>query len=168
MSADADEIGTERFWAERDFHEGLHGIGMKQGRRTSFFQHGGNPWDIRDGAGLVVDEHQGDENGILSQSGTHGIDGNCPGGIRLQTGNLITAFLQQVETAADGIVLRNRADDVVSLPFHQLRAGKQGPVVALRAAGSKNQLLWGTAHRPRNTLAGSVEKFLCLTSDSMG
>ena len=64
VRGDGDHVRAERFGAEWNLQKALHGVGMEQRQRGSAahgLDHVGNRHDR---ARLVVDHHDGDENGI--------------------------------------------------------------------------------------------------------
>ena len=168
VPADADQVGTEAFRREGDFQKGLHRVGVQQRRGTGLTQQGGNGGKVRDGAGLVVDKHQRDEDGVLAQRAAHRVRRHGAAAVGFQLCYLKAALLQQVQATADGIVLGFRADDVAAFPPAVLGPGKQRPVVALRAAGGKHQIMRLTAQRPCHGGTGAVQKLFGLAADGMG
>ena len=65
VPADADHVDAQRLRCEGDLHEGLDSVRVQQRLGAFRFQHGRDTGNVRDGAGLVVDEHERDENCIL-------------------------------------------------------------------------------------------------------
>ena len=168
VPADADHVDAQRLRCEGNLHEGLDGVRVQQRLGAFGFQHGRDAGNVRDGAGLVVDQHERDEDRILPQRLPDRINRNRPGGAGLQAGNFKAALLQQVETAADGIVLGHRADDMRSLALHALGAGEQGPVVALGAAGGEDQLCRAAAQRRCHRSTGTVEELFGFPAGGVG
>ena len=168
VPADADHVDAQRLRCEGDLHEGLDSVRVQQRLGAFRFQHGRDTGNVRDGAGLVVDEHERDENCILPQRLADRIHRNRPGEAGLQTGDLKTALFQQVETAADGVVLGHRADDMIPPALHAFGAGEQGPVVAFGTAGGENELCRGAAQRRCHRSTGAIEELFGFPAGGMG
>ena len=150
VAADADEVRAERLRREGDFHKGLHRVGVQQRARAALAQHPRDARDIRHAAGLVVDHHQRDERRVLAQRGLHIPDAYRTVLIRLQARDFPALRLQQVEALSHRVVLDERGNNMPARTLRRLGPAEQGPVVALGAAGGKDQLLRGAAQRVRH------------------
>jgi len=87
VRGDGDHVRAERFGAEWNLQKALHGVGMEQRQRGSAahgLDHVGNRHDC---ARLVVDHHDGNQNGVLPQSGFQRVHGDAPQTVRLQIGH---------------------------------------------------------------------------------
>ena len=110
---------------------------MEQRQRGSAahgLDHVGNRHDR---ARLVVDHHDGDENGIGPEGLFQFLDCNIAVVVRLQICDLEALCFQLLHGVQDGVVLHGGGDDVVPALAEPLSSGEDGPVVRLRAAGGE-------------------------------
>ena len=169
MTADGDQVSAQRFGPEGDFFEGLNGVRMEERGGTGGLQGVGDGTDIRDGAGFIIDQHEGDQNGIRTQRFPHLGGKNPPGGIRPQAGHFETPVFQNLQRAADGIMLDGGTDDMTAGAFHEFGAGQKGPVIAFGSAGGKDHLIrGGGAQGFRHVGTAGVQELSGLTALGMG
>src|SRR5699024_6215530 len=140
VSGDGDEVRAEALRREGQLHEALDGVAVEERLGARLFERAGDPGDVRDGAGLVVDEHERDELRLRPERVQDGGNGDGPGLVRGEPRDLPAAALELVEGAADGVVLGLGAYDVAALGGGGARPGEDGPVVRLGAAGGENDL----------------------------
>ena len=162
VAADAYQIGAEAFRREVKLHEGLHRVRMQKRRGAFLFQNTGNGGNIRHSTGFVVDQHKRNEYSIRAKSRAYVLGRDRAGVIGLEVCHLITAPFKLLGGFAHCVMLDQGSDDVLSLAAHGLRAGEQGPVVALRAAGGKRQLRRVAAQRPGDKLPRAIEQLFRL------
>ena len=168
VAADADHVGPQGPGRKGDLQKSLHRVGVQQGLGAGALQlpsHGG---DVRHGAGLVVDQHQGDEDGVRPQSLPHRLHRDGPGGIRLQPGHFKAPALQLVQGFAHRVMLHQGADHVPALALHGFRPLEDGPVVALRAAGGEDQLLALAAQGRGHLPTALIQQLFCLPAHRVG
>ena len=137
VRGDGDHVRAERFGAEWNLQKALHGVGMEQrqrGRAAHGLDHVGNRHDR---ARLVVDHHDGDENGIGPEGLFQFLDCNIAVVVRLQICDLEALRFQLLHGVQDSVVLHGGRDDVAAALAETLGGGKNGPVVGLRAAGGE-------------------------------
>ena len=141
MGRDRYHIGAQAFCREGYFHIPLHGVCVKQGGRTGCLQCSGDGRDVCDSASLVVYKHEADKDRVRAKCGDNiaFVDGAVlPGG---EPCDLIALGLQKVQRLAHGVMLRGGAYHMAPLVAHSMTAGADGPVVTLRTAGGKIDLL---------------------------
>ena len=90
--------------------------------------------DRHDRARLVVDHHDGDENGVGAEGFFQLVDRDTAVVVGLQIRDLEALCLQLLHGVQDGVVLHGGRDDVAAALAEPLSCGKNGPVVGLRAA----------------------------------
>lgn len=147
VSADGNEVRAQRIRAERELQKRLYRVGVQQRLGAVLAQ---EPRDLRDGkdaAGLVVHEHHGDERRILAQRVRDLLRGDIPLTVGREIGDGIALLLQLTARLKHGAVLHGGGDDVLSDAAVLVGGKADGPVVALRAAGGKIQLVRLAAER---------------------
>ncbi len=143
----AHHVHAQRLGIAGHLHEALHRVGMQQGAAMALLQ---KPGDLRHGehaAGLVVHQHDADHRRVLPQRLTHLSGGDMAGLIGLEIRHLTALLLQRAAGLQHGAVLHGGGDDMFTRMAILPQGGLNGPVVALRAAGGKVQLLGLAAHR---------------------
>ena len=168
VAADTDHVRAQGFGGKGDLHKALHRVCMYQHSGTGFFYGPGNRRNIRHRAGFVVDQHQRNEYSIITEGGDHGVQADTAFFVGGQAGHFKAPALQLVQRAAHRVVLHGGADDVLSPASHGFRAVYDGPVVAFRAAGGKNQLPRRTAQGGGDLLPGLFQQAVCLSALGVG
>ena len=127
-------------------HKALHRVGMQQCAALAFLQESGDLRHREHAAGLVVHQHHADRRRILPQRLAHLLCANVAGLVGLEIRHLIALLLQRPAGLQHGAVLHSGGDDMAAYMAVLPQGGLNGPVVALRAAGGKVQLLRLAAH----------------------
>ena len=157
MAGDGDHIRAERFCLEGELEKALHGVGVEQRERAEPPRGADHLADGHDGAGLIVDHHHGDENGVGAERLRERLGGDIARLVGLEIGDLKAARLQPLHRVQNGVVLHGGGDDVpAALSKALCRAGDR-PVVGLGAAGGKENALRLGAERLRHLLAGRFQ-----------
>ena len=94
MAGYGDQIRTQRFGGEGDFQEALHRIGVEHGIGAELVGQLGHFFDGHHGAYLVVDHHNGYQDGVLAQRRFQALERNIAQGIGLKIGDFIALVLQ--------------------------------------------------------------------------
>ena len=114
VRGDGDHVRAERFGAEWDLQKALHGVGMEQRQRGSAahgLDHVGNRHDR---ARLVVDHHDGDENGIGAEGLFQFLNRDSAVVVGLQICDLEALRFQLLHGVQDSVVLHGGRDDVAA------------------------------------------------------
>ena len=90
---------------------------------------------------LIVHQHHGHQDGVLSDRREDLFRRNAAGAVGLHQGDLIAFLLQGLEALKDGAVLHGGGNDVLAHPAVLPEGGANGPVVPLGAAGGEEKLL---------------------------
>ena len=147
MPAQGDEVRAQRVRAEGDLQKRLHRVGVQQRLRATLFEQRRDLRDGKDAARLVVDEHHGDERGVLAQRLRDLPRGDIAVPVRGEIGDGIALLLKPAARLKHRAVLDGGGDDVPSDMAVLMRGKAERPVVALRAAGGEVQLVRLAAER---------------------
>ena len=93
------------------------------------------------GAQLIVDQHHGDQHGVLAQGGAQILRRDPALPVWLETGHRPPLALQGLDGLQHSGVLDGGGDDMPAPPPPVLHRGLDGPVVPLGAAGGEKDLL---------------------------
>ena len=87
MGRNGDQVRAQRLRGEGDFQEALHRVGVENCVGAEPVGQPRHLLNGHDGTGLVVDHHDGNQNGVLLQSGFQRVHGDAPQTVRLQIGH---------------------------------------------------------------------------------
>ena len=99
-------------YIDRKLSESLHSIGVE--KDSMLFCDGADLFDGLNGSDLVVGEHDGDQDGIRTDSLLQLVEFYNTVLIHIQVGDLKTAFLQILAGMKDSVMLDLACDDVFS------------------------------------------------------
>ena len=102
----------------------------------------------QNGAGLAIDLHHGEQNGVRAHRFQHPVAGHRAVLFRRHQGHLEPLLLQCFQGIQGGLVLDLGADDVPAKCFSLPGGALDGGVDALGAAGGEDHLLRLAPHRP--------------------
>ena len=160
-----DRIGTQRLGGERDLQKALDRVGVEVGIRAELVGKLCHLRDGHDGAYLVVDHHNGHQDGIGPQGGFQGIQGNGAGFVRLEIGDLEALGFQRFGAVQNGVVLDGGGDDVLAPLAQPLDGTENGqlsasvpPEVKNSRSGSAPRAVATCVLAVRRRLAASIPK----------
>ena len=143
---------------DRDLADRLDGIGMKQ--RPLILCNGRRLLDRKDHPGLVVGVHQRDDGGIRIHRGLQLIHIQPPFTVHADLGDPVPLLGQVAALGQHGRVFDTRGDDMALLGEY-LQGRADGGIVALGAAGGKDDLVRRSAQQSRHTSSGPRSTLLC-------
>ena len=158
VSGHGDRVRPQRRSAEGHLEEALHRVGVKDRVRADAVRQLRHLLDRHNRAGLVVDHHDADEHRVLPQRALQLLQRDASQRVRLQIRDLKAALFQLFHGIEHRVVLDRRGDRMPAARCHPLRAGKDRPVVGLRAAGGEKHALGLRAQRRRDALPRSLQQ----------
>ena len=161
MRGDGDHIRAERFGPERDLQKALHGVGMEQRERRQAARGSDHVGDRQDGAGLVVDHHDGDEDRIRTQRLFESVDRDIALMVGLQVRDLEAFCLKLLHGMQHCVMLDGGRDDVAAALAEAVDGREDGPVVGLSAAGGEEHAVRLCAERVRDLLPRLTQAAVC-------
>lgn len=155
---DAERIGTDRDPAER-----LHRVGVHQRPRVASMHGLGDPGNILDGAHLVVDEHDGNQKGLVGDRGRHQLGGDAAVAVAGGDGERgQTDGLEMTSGLEDRVVLdRGHHHVPAQLRAPALEHAAQREVVRLGARPGEDDLALRASEHRRDPVAGAVHGRAC-------
>ncbi len=167
VGADGDQIRLQRGNAERKVQEGLNRVGVKERVGGQAVGQLGHACNGHDGADLVVDGHDRNQDRILPQRRAEGVHGDPTLGVRGQIGDLKAHAFQLPHRVQDRVVLDLGRNDMLPALLHAAGSGKNRPVVSLRAAGSEKDPLRVRAEGLCHLQAGRAHAALGLDAQTV-
>ena len=146
VAGHGDQIRTQGLGLEGDLQEALDRVGVEHGVGAELADQLRHLGDGHHRTGLVVDHHDGHQEGILPQGGLQICQRNAALAVGLEVGDLKALVLQLLHGVEDGVVLHTGRDDVLVLFAEPLGGAEQGPVVGLGAAGGEEHPVRLCAH----------------------
>ena len=145
VRGDGDHVRAERFGAEWDLQKALHGVGMEQD--TPLLYHFSDLLNRKNGTGLIVGEHDGDNGRIFAHSVRQFVQIQAPFGIHAQIRQLIPLLLQMLPEGDKRRMFNTGRDDMLFFRL-SLQSGHHGSGIAFRAARGEHDLFrLRTKHR---------------------
>ena len=157
MAGDGDHVRAERLCLEGKLEKALHGVGMEQRKGAFPAGRADHFGDGHNGAGFIVDHHDGDEDRVRPQRLRKPFGGDEACFVGLEIGHLEAARLEPLHRMEDGVVLDGGRDDVPSALAETLSRAGNGPVVGLGAAGGEKDALRLRAQCLRDLRAGGLQ-----------
>ena len=134
MRRERNQIRARALDVERDFSDGLNGVGMEE--NALFFADFGDFRDRVDRADFVIGEHHGNQDRAAAYRLTHIFSAYAAILIDRKIGDLEALGLKIMASIQNGLMLDGRRDDVIAFFFVHLGYTDQGEIVTLgRAAG---------------------------------
>ena len=121
MPGDGDQVRAQRFGFEGDLEKALYGIGVEQRQRTEPARCAEHFRNWHDRAGLIVDHHDRDQDGVRAERGAQLLDGDEASFVRLKVCDLKALRLQLLHGMQDRVMLDRGGDDVMSALAEALR-----------------------------------------------
>ena len=154
MPRDGNQVRAERLCLEGDFQEALDGVGVKKSQRAEPAGDADHIRNRHDGARLVVDHHDGNENRIRAKGSFERVGADEACFIRLQICDLEALRFERFHGVQHGVMLDGSGDDVIAALFQALAGRENCPVIRLRAAGGEKDAVRLSAETGSNLLAG--------------
>ena len=146
VAGNGDQVRAQTLGLEGHLQEALDRIGVENGIGAELAHQLRHLGDGHDRAGLVVDHHDGHQEGVLAQGGLQVCQGDAALTVGLEVGDLKALPFQLLHGVEDGVVLHGGGDDVLVFLAEPLGRGKQSPVVSLGAAGGEEHPVRLRAH----------------------
>ena len=160
VCGEREQVDVQHLGLERDPAERLHGVGVDQRPRIAPAHRLGDRRDILDGTGLVIDEHDGNQDGLGGDGRRDG--GRVDAAVSIAAGDGVrgqAGFLEMPRGLEDRIVLdRTHHQVMAALRAPSLHHPAHREVVGLGARSGEDDLaLRATEHR-RDPVAGRVDR----------
>ena len=165
VSAGAEHVDVILVYIDRQLAVCLHGIGVEQ--NAMLLCDLSDLFDRLNRSDLIVCKHHRNQDRIRADRSFQLVDLYLAVLIDINIGNLIAPLLEIFARMQDRMVLDLCRDDMLSFGFISLCRRLQCPVIRLRTAGGKVNLLRLCAKRRCDRLTAFIDRFLTLCSDTV-
>ncbi len=167
MGGEAEQVDLVVLDVQRDFADGLGGVGVEEDASVV-----AEPADLADRverADLVVRGHDRDEDRAVGQRGLDRLGRDQAGRVGRQDGHIPAVLAgEPFQGVEHGLVLDRRRDDVVPLPLQGGQGPFQGEVVRLGRARGEDDLLGLRPDQPGHLLARRIDGLGGLPAEAVG